>query len=281
MRRFTTSAATERSVLALLLVVELIVAAVIVGRAYETAARETAPVSTPGAASASDERAGSSTITLRDGRTVEFTMLGARGEALAARITAELDGAAEAVTAFWGDDWPRRVTIVLAGTDAQFTTLAGGAPDIAATTTAERIVFSPGAADISAATLRIVVRHELFHYAVRSVTAADAPRWLTEGVADYVGRPQTPVPGQARAGELAVLPTDDDLDAPGARRSLAYDRAWWFSRFVADRYGPATLRELYLAACGIGHPDAGTAISTVLGDDAAEVLTAWRTWLAG
>lgn len=225
--------------------------------------------------------AGSSSITLADGRTVEISELGARGSALAARISAELDGAADAVTGFWGEDWPRHIPIVLTGSDAQFKALGDGGPDIAATTTAERIVFAPGAAGMSDAALRIVLRHELFHYAARSVTAADAPRWLTEGVADYVGRPATPVPGPARAAELAVLPTDADLDTPGVTRNLAYDRAWWFSRFVADRYGPTRLRELYLAACGIGHTDADIAIRTVLGEDTERVVIAWRAWLAG
>lgn len=220
-------------------------------------------------------------MTLADGRTVEYSMLGARGGALVARISAELDGAVAAVSAFWGADWPRDVDIVLTGTEAQFAALGRGGPDIAATTTAERIVFAPGAADTSDDALRVVVRHELFHYAARSATAADAPQWLTEGVADYVGRPATPRPGPARAAELAVLPTDADLGTPGAARSLAYDRAWWFSRFVADRYGPATLRTLYLAACGTGHTDADAAIRSVLGEPTDRVLTAWRAWLAG
>ncbi|EUA23932.1 peptidase MA superfamily protein [Mycobacterium xenopi 4042] len=38
-----------------------------------------------------------------------------------------------------------------------------------------------GAAAMSDAALRIVLRHELFHYAARADTALDAPRWLTEG----------------------------------------------------------------------------------------------------
>lgn len=34
---------------------------------------------------------------------------------------------------------------------------------------------------MSATALRIVLTHELFHYAARVDTALDAPRWLTEG----------------------------------------------------------------------------------------------------
>lgn len=200
---------------------------------------------------------------------------------LAGRITAELDGAADAVTAFWGDDWPRNVVVVLTGTDEEFRALGTSGSDIAAATTAQRIVFAPGATAMSDASLRIVLRHELFHYASRAKTAADAPRWLTEGVADFVGRPPIPMPSAERAAELAHLPTDADLDTPGTVRSLAYDRAWWFSRFVASRYGAQTLRQLYLESCGTGHPDTATAIRTTLGADTPQVLAQWRSWLSG
>ena len=69
-------------------------------------------------------------------------------------------------------------------------------------------------------------------------------------------------PADAPARELGRrwrsgdCPTDADLTR-GPDRSLAYDRAWWFSRFVAEQYGTATLRALYVRACGHGHPDAG------------------------
>ena len=268
MRRSTTSVATERTLAGLLVLVALIGGC---GEQPTTTATPSATTST----------AAPVTTTLQDGRVVQFLVLTDRDDVLEQRISAEFDGAADAVTGFWGDDWPRRLEIVLTGSAAQFQVLGEGGPDIAATTTAERIVFAPGAADMSPGALRIVLRHELFHYAARSATAADAPRWLTEGVADYVGRPPEPVPGPARAAELAVLPTDADLDTPGAVRSLAYDRAWWFSRFVADRYGEPALRELYVAACGIGHADVDTAVRNVLGTPTPQVLADWRAWLAG
>ena len=115
-------------------------------------------------------------------------------------------------------------------------------------------MFAPGAAAMSDASLRIVLRHELFHYASRADTAADAPRWLTEGVADFVGPPaDTDQP--ANAAELATHAHRRRPGTAGPDRSLAYDRAWWFSRFVADAYGTATLRALY---CGRAVPDIPT-----------------------
>ena len=53
------------------------------------------------------------------------------------------------------------------------------------------------------------------------------------------------------------------------------------ARFVADRYGTATLRSLYERACGHRHPDIETAVSETLGANLDEVLAEWRTWLEG
>jgi hypothetical protein len=276
MRRSTTSAATDRRRLAAILVTELICAVLLIGRPQAPPANPV--VAAP--ASLTTPTAASTTETLDDGRTVHLVGLGGSHTApLLARIAAQMNDAARAVTAFWGPDWPRDVVIVAAGSDAEFGTLAGGGPDIAATTTAERIMFAPGAAAMSDASLRIVVRHELFHFASRSATAADAPRWLTEGVADYVGRPAAPRPPDA--AQLAQLPSDADLNAAGPAGSSAYDRAWWFSRFVAESYGTQTLRALYLRACGPGHPDAATAVRDTLGADLPTVLVRWRHWMPG
>jgi hypothetical protein len=285
MRRSTTSAATDRLRLArarsrkglsAILVTELICALFLIGGPQAQPANPV--VAAP--ASLTTPTAASTTQTLVDGRTVHLVGLGGAYTApLLARIAAQMTDAARAVTAFWGPDWPRDVVIVAAGSDAEFGSLAGGGPDIAATTTAERIMFAPGAAAMSDASLRIVLRHELFHFASRAKTAADAPRWLTEGVADFVGRP--PIPRPANAAELAHLPTDAELSDAGPAGSLAYDRAWWFTRFVADAYGTDTLRALYLRACGPGHPDAATAIRDSLGADLPTVLARWRHWMSG
>jgi hypothetical protein len=276
MRRSTTSAGIRRPLLGFLLVVELIVAVTLVGRPVAPPA-EPAPATAPATPSVA-----SSTIAVADGRTVELMSLGGpETQPLLERVSGQMDGAVQAVSAFWGADWPRDIVVVATGSDEQFRALTGGGSDIAAATTRQRIVFAPGASAMSDDALRIVLRHELFHYAARAKTALDAPRWLTEGVADFVGRPATPRPGPERAASLAQLPTDADLDTVGTTRTLAYDRAWWFTRYVADRYGTDALRRLYERAAGPGHPDVETAVSEVLGADMGEVLTDWRRWLAG
>jgi hypothetical protein len=228
-------------------------------------------------------------------RTLRMTNLGGTSsELLLTRVAADTGAAVDAVESFWGRDWPRDIDVVATGSQRQFDAAAGGGPagqwaDIAAIAVADRvdparrlaigqrIVFAPGAAGMSEQALRIVLTHELFHYAARADTAVDAPRWLTEGVADYVARPATPVP--EGTPPPTALPSDADLAAPGPQRSRAYDRAWWFARFVADSHGVAALRALYRAACGVGHTDLPTAVRDVLGVDMAGVLADWQHWL--
>ena len=229
-------------------------------------------------------------------RTVRLTGLGGpASDRLLSRVASNIGAAVDAVEAFWGVDWSRVITVVAAGSDDQFRTAAGGGSesqgaDIAAVTVADqvdpanrvavgqRIVFAPGATDMSEQAFRIVLAHELFHYAARADTALDAPRWLTEGVADFVARPRTAKPADALDIAL-TMPSDADLDTPGPQRSLAYDRAWWFARFVADSYGAAKLRAFYLAACCAGHADLASAIRDVLGTDYGGVFAGWKEWM--
>ncbi len=221
---------------------------------------------------------------------------GEPGAALLARVAANISDAVEAVEAFWGNDWSHRIELTATGSDRQFAALADGNSgvdvdqwsDIAAVAVADRVdparrlvsgqrvVFAPRAAAMSTPALRIVLTHELFHYAARADTAIDAPRWLTEGVADFVARPDAAVP--VGADDAVALPSDADLDAPGPRRARAYDRAWEFARFVAARFGTAKLRELYVSACGPGHVEPVVAVRRVLGVDLPGLLADWQRW---
>lgn len=221
---------------------------------------------------------------------------GARTDALIERVASDLGDAVSSVERFWGTDWPRDIVVVATGTDAQFAAQAHLDPrrqwtDIAAVSVADavdvnrrqasgqRIVLAPGASEMSDQALRIVLGHELFHFAARADTAPDAPRWLTEGVADYVARQPGPLP--PGAGQSAALPSDAALDRPGPDRSAGYDRAWWFARFVADTYGADGLRRLYTQACGPGHGDLDTAVPAALGTDLDTLQLHWGQWLAG
>ncbi len=279
--------------LAWVFVVELIVAASVPLQAGRDGGTRPAQLVTPARSQVS---AATKSLVVGD-RTVRLLGLGGpAGDRLLSRVASGIGAAITAVEAFWGVDWSRDISVVAAHTDEEFRAAAGGGPaarwaDIAAVTVVDRvdparrvvigqrIVFAPGAANMTAGALRIVLTHELFHYAARADTAPDAPRWLTEGVADFVARPRTPVPADALPVPL-TLPSDADLDGPGPQRSLAYDRAWWFARFVADTYGTAKLRDVYLAVCGAGHTDVASAVHSVLATDSSGLLVRWHEWLA-
>lgn len=227
-------------------------------------------------------------------RTISAVNLGGpRTDALLARIRGDLDDAVGAVERFWGTDWPREIVVVATGSPAQFAAEAHldntrEWSDIAAVSVADqvdpangravgqRIVLAPGAADMSDRALRIVLTHELFHLAARAGTALDAPRWLTEGVADYVARPAAPLP--AGAAVNTTLPSDTELDGPA--RSMGYDRAWWFARFVADTFGTDGLHRLYTLACGPGHGDFDWAVREALDTDVTDLQGRWARWLS-
>lgn len=219
---------------------------------------------------------------------------GARTDLLLNRVRAEIGGAVTDVERFWGTDWTSEIVVVATDTERSFVTEARLDParrwnDIAAVAVADRadpvrgqadgqrIVLAPGASDMSDTALRLVLTHELFHLAARAETALDAPRWLTEGVADFVARPATPIP--PNAADNTALPADADLDRAGPGRSAGYDRAWWFARFVADDFGADGLRRLYAAACGPGHGDLPAAARQALGVDMAELQARWARWL--
>jgi hypothetical protein len=239
-------------------------------------------------------------LVVGDGRAVTLVNLGGSAtDAVLARVSADIGPAVAKVEGFWGTDWSRDITIMATATDVEFSAATAGmrAPsadtaNLAAVTVADsvdpsrrevsgqRIVLSPGASRMSAESLRIVLAHELFHYASRADTASDAPRWLTEGVADFVARP-APQPTADEPTLPTALPSDADFAASGQQLSRAYDRAWSFARYVADRYGPTGLRTPYQRACCVNHPDFAAALPQAIGISEDEALAGWRDWLAG
>ena len=271
----------------MVLAAQLLTAAVLISAPGRLAS---APPSHPTAAISAPQP-----LVVGDGRIVRLISLGgSRTDGLLTRIEGEIGGAVAAVEKFWGTDWDREIVLIATDSDTQFATEARLDPrrqwtDIAAVSVADhvdvehhqasgqRIVFAPGASAMSDAALRIVLTHELFHLAARADTAPDAPRWLVEGVADFVARPPAPLPPEAAAN--LELPTDADLDVPGPQRSLGYDRAWWFARFVADSFRVDGLRRVYVRACGLRHGDLAAAVQQALGTDLAELRARWARWL--
>lgn len=221
------------------------------------------------------------------------------------RTRSSLRQAVSAVTAFWGSEWPRRAVVVATATPDEFSAIAhSSVTDTSAAAAAtvfdrvegdtvigQRVVLAPSANDLPAPALAVVLRHELTHVAARSVTAKDAPLWITEGVAEYVGRKGTYVrlddaapdlAAQVRAGQSPdALPSDQDFGVATEKSALAYQSAWALAAYVADRYGETRLKALYrgVAASGdVGRQD--NAIATALGVDRNRLIADWRRWLA-
>ncbi|MFZ2509559.1 MAG: hypothetical protein WAW85_00500 [Gordonia sp. (in: high G+C Gram-positive bacteria)] len=220
-------------------------------------------------------------------------------------VRTELPGAVSAVSDFWGRDWNRKAVVVATATPQQFaafTRTASGSTSAAAAATVysridggtkavvgQRIVLSPAAAQLSATGLAVVLRHELFHVATRLSTAEQAPMWLTEGVAEYVGRRGTRASVTDLAPDLAVQvaagrlpdtwPTDAAFSVDTAEARIAYQTAWSFAAFVADTYGDDRLKQMYLAVAQGDDTKIAAALQQTLGETQDELITAWQRWL--
>jgi hypothetical protein len=229
-------------------------------------------------------------------------------EAMAQRLSAELDASIAAVSAFWGTGWSQRVALLLPDSPDEMRALVGpGFPvesvvavavadrvDTGQRTVAgQRVVLSPlGSRALSVASLRVVLRHEILHVAARADTVDGSPLWLLEGFADYVGYRDSGItlPQGApdlseevkRAGPPAGLPEDKDFRASGRDLDLAYQKAWSMARFVAERHSEPKLIELYRALASAGSASASQTdqiLRQVLNTDRAGLVEAWRQFL--
>ncbi len=222
---------------------------------------------------------------------------------MVARIRSLLPGAIAAVSAFWGTGWPQRSVVVSTADDDQFHALAASATDTAAaatiyahldlsagSVTGQRVLLTPVARDLPAPALGVVLRHELTHVATRAQTATTAPMWLTEGVAEYVGRKGTYTRPADAAPDLAAavqagdtpadLPTDQQFSVDAESSRMAYQSAWSVATFVAATFGEPRLRALYVAAGASSDATrADAALSATLGITRAQFVARWRAWL--
>jgi hypothetical protein len=152
-----------------------------------------------------------------------------------------MSAAVDAVERFWGTDWGHgddpEITVVATDSEAQFlndahldtrrqwadiaaVSVADEVDFVGRVTSGQRIVFATGASAMNDSALRIVLTHELFHLVARADTALDAPRWLTEGVADFVARPPAPLPAGAAATAAKTAPNSKRAIIPPSPRNL-------------------------------------------------------------
>lgn len=250
-----------------------------------------------GGLAAADVRTAGGTSTILSYRKTDKTVDRAR------KIMPE---AVAAVSEFWGDDWPQRAAVIATGDQNEFaglTRTAAGDTAVAAAATVfsridkrakqvvgQRIVLSPNAADLSEPALAVVLRHELMHVATRLSTTEIAPMWLTEGVPEYVGRKGTYREFIDAAPDLAVevaanrlpksLPVDSDFAVDSDAARVAYQSAWSFSAFVADKYGEPVLKDMYRKMTSGGDtPAMDAAMKSAVGHDKNALVKQWQKWL--
>jgi hypothetical protein len=226
------------------------------------------------------------------------------------RLASAVDAAVPVVAGVWGAGWNRQVAVLVPGSDAELAALVGSGSaltDISAvavfdaqdpahsTRSGQRLVLNPRTlAELTPAGLRVVLQHEVTHLASAAATGQAVPRWLLEGLAEYVGNLGNAQPVANAASELrkevaggavpAGLPSDDEF-APGSTRlPQVYEEAWLACRLIAERAGKAGLVRIYRlvgASPDVSATAVAAALRQVLRESSAEFTAQWRSYLTG
>lgn len=219
-----------------------------------------------------------------------------------------VDAAVPVVTGVWGTDWAQRVAVFVPDSSAELSGLVGtgtSLTDVSAETVfdtqdpvnggryGQRIVLNPTAlATLSPVGIGIVLRHEITHVASAASTTPATPRWLVEGLAEYVANLATGQSARTAAPELAAavrrgllprsLPADSAFAAGGSGLAQLYEQSWLACRLIARGAGPAGLvrffRQVGVSAQGPAGAVAA-ALASVLHESPAAFLAQWRAYL--
>jgi len=219
----------------------------------------------------------------------------------------EVDREVPLVKAVWGPDWAGRVLVEVTRTEDEMAVLLGGVPasyrQLAAVTrgelgitettvAAERIIVNPKAyGELSDVGRQVIMGHEITHVASRASTQSWTPRWLAEGLADYVGYSDSGLSTRIIAQELAAdvkhglvpaaLPSDEAFAATNANLAQSYEMSWLACRMIAERYGGAgRLVAFYRAVGGPGGlAEVNRAFREVLSTTPEQFVEAWRGYV--
>jgi hypothetical protein len=241
-------------------------------------------------------------------------------------LATTIDSAVPVVTAVWGRDWTRDVAALVpsspaalssalgsdgsgsdqagpaetspagSATDGDTAALAvtGGQDVVSGAPEEQRLVVVPGTfSRLSPLGRRITVTHEITHIASARSTTDTSPRWLVEGLAEYVANLRTGQPVTVAASELRAavrrgsLPTSlpgAALFASARTAAQAYEQSWLACRLIAQRVGGAGLVRLYRLV-GTSSASGGAAVARafrrVLGESPPQFVTQWRAYLTG
>jgi hypothetical protein len=141
-----------------------------------------------------------------------------------------------------------------------------------------RVVFNPATLGTGDEQLQHTFTHELTHVALGSVTTESTPRWLVEGMAEYVAyasedMPDSVVRQYARHVSATQLPPDGSFYDTADN----YFLSWLAVRMIAVRYGQAKAFALY--EWFKDHSDTDAGLHAVLGTSLSGVTAAWLAYL--
>jgi hypothetical protein len=242
-------------------------------------------------------------VTVRGVTSLVLAHPGQRAEEHSLAVLA--DAAVSSVTALWGRDWPRRVVVVIPGSEQELEDVVQDHADLshfAALESAElgrtpgrneaaqRIAVNPSVffGQTSDQGRQVVMTHETAHVATAAATRIGMPTWLIEGFADYAGFRTVDVPLSRAAAALQqrirtsgapqALPGDDAFDADAPHIEEAYEEAWLACRLIARVEGQDALVRLYRSVgAGMSVPEA---FRTVLHTTLPTFTASWRAALA-
>lgn len=212
------------------------------------------------------------------------------------------------VTAVWGRRWSRRVVVQLPETLKEMGAITDDGGDlhrIAALTTSEtsatagfvpvgdRVTLNPVVwPQTSTIGAEVILTHELTHVASRDDTSGATPKWLSEGLADYVGYLALDLPATDLAGDLTRLvqdgrpprrlPPNEAFDGANPHIGLAYQSGWMACRYIVARYGLAKMLRFYrMVGRSVFGPDQAVqhAMHAVLQTSPGRFVAAWRQYV--
>jgi hypothetical protein len=156
-----------------------------------------------------------------------------------------------------------------------------------------RVVINPQGFRPGDAFTRTLIRHEITHVATFERTGPLSPKWLVEGLAEYVGNAGSPFSTARLGSSLGALvdksgvpdhlPLDSDF---GLLRDagVGYNAGWLLCRYVASRWGTKALLRFYdQMGTSTGTFEPATklpkALRRVLHIDEKTLLRDWRPYV--
>jgi hypothetical protein len=156
-----------------------------------------------------------------------------------------------------------------------------------------RVVINPDGFKVGEPFTRILIRHEMTHVATFARTGPLSPKWLIEGLAEYVGNIGSSITTESLGAPLGKLV--DDKGVPGYLPSdsdfgiindagIGYNSGWLLCRYIASHYGRAKLLAFYDEMGNLdGLLSPGTklekALRKVLHTTEAALLRDWRPYV--